>query len=207
MAGRVERSRWAELGGYAIALAGLIAIVSIVAAPGAPYVFSMAVMGLALAPVMLGFYELGGRAPLGPARVALIIGVAAVLLFAALTIALAVGLVTFDETRAAAGAFAITAICMLIIGLWLVAATALAGQWLTPAKRWFGFVCGLGFGLAGVGLLLGGSQHSLTTVGGIGYQLLFPIWGVSIGRRFGAIRSEATGSSLAVSVTAAEGRG
>jgi hypothetical protein len=207
MAGRMERIRWAELGGYAIALAGLMAIVCIAAAPGAPYVISMAVMGLALTPVMLGFYELGGRASLRPARVALTIGVAAVLLFAAMMISLAVGLVTFDETRPAQGAFAITAICMLIIGFWLVAATALAGQWLTPGRRWFGFVCGLGFGLAGIGLLLGGSQHSLTTVGGIGYQLLFPIWGVLIGRRFRTIRSEATASSVAASARAAEGAG
>jgi hypothetical protein len=96
---------------------------------------------------------------------------------------------------------------MLIIGLWLVTATALAGQWLPPSRRWFGFVCGLGFGLAGVGLLLGGSQHALTAIGGIGYQLLFPIWGVLIGRRFGAIRSEATASTLAGSATAAEGAG
>lgn len=202
MPGRMERIGWAELGGYAIALAGLMAIVSIVAAPGAPYVLSMAVMGLVLAPVMLGFYELGGRAPLGLARLALTIGVGAVLLFAATMIALAVGLVTFDETRAAEGAFAITAICMLTIGLWLAAATALAGKWLTPGRRWFGFVCGLGFGLAGIGLLLGGSQSSLTTVGGIGYQLLFPIWGVLIGRRFGAIRSEDTASSVAASAAA-----
>jgi hypothetical protein len=122
-------------------------------------------------------------------------------------IALAVGLVTFDETRAAEGAFAITAICMLIIGLWLAAATALAGQWLTPGRRWFGFACGLGLGLAGIGLLLGGSQYSLTTVGGIGYQLLLPIWGVLIGRRFRAIRSEPTASSLAASAPAAQEAG
>lgn len=203
----MESIRWAELCGYAIALAGLVAIVCIAAAPGAPYVLAMAVMGLALAPVMLGFYELGGRAPLGPARVALTIGVAAVLLFASTMITLAVGLVTFDETRAAEGAFAITAICMLIIGSRLAAATALAGQWLPPGRRWFGFVCGLGVGLAGIGLLLGGNQHSLTTVGGIGYQLLFPIWGVLIGRRFGATRSQATASSVAASALAAREAG
>jgi hypothetical protein len=205
VAGRIARVRGAEAGGYSIALAGLMAIVGIVGAPGALYVLSMAVMVLALAPVMLGFYELGGRAPLAPARVAFAVGVAAVVLFVGMMVALAAGVVTFDEARGAEGAFAITAACMLVIGLWLIGATALAGQWLRPVGRWLGLVCGIGFALAGTGLLLGGSEHSLTTVGGIGYQLLFPIWGLLVGRGFTAIRSEATALSVAASEPAAEG--
>jgi hypothetical protein len=70
-------------------------------------------MVLSLAPVMLGFYELGGRTPLVLARIALTIGVLATVVFAALMAALAVGLVTFDEWRGATGPFAISAICML----------------------------------------------------------------------------------------------
>lgn len=184
--------RWAEVGGYVLALAGLMAVISIVAAPGAPYVLSLGLMVLALAPVMRGFYELGGRMPESPARIALTVGILATIVFAALMAALGAGLVTFDESRAATGAFAISAICMLLFGGWLAGAAALAGAWLTPVPRWLGVVCGVGWVLAGVGLLVGGSEHPLTAIGGIGYQLLFPIWGLVIGRRFTALRSETT---------------
>ena len=68
MAGGSERLRWAEAGAYVVAVAGLIALVSIAVAPGTLYLLALAAMVLALAPVMLGFYELGGRTPLAPAR-------------------------------------------------------------------------------------------------------------------------------------------
>jgi hypothetical protein len=55
------RVRLAEAGGYIIALAGVLALIAIVAAPGTPFVLAVVVMVLGLAPVMLGFYELGGR--------------------------------------------------------------------------------------------------------------------------------------------------
>jgi hypothetical protein len=167
-----------------IALGGLAALVCIIALPGPAYLISLAVMALGLVPVMLAFYELGGRTPERLARVALTLGAATVLVFGADTLAFAAGLVTFDESRAATGAFALAAGSMLVFGLWLAGAPLLAGPWLTPIPRWLGVVCGLGWTLSGVGLLLGGSTHPLVAPGGIGYQLLFPVWGLVVARLF-----------------------
>jgi hypothetical protein len=177
---RNARIRWGEFGGYVIALGGLAAVVCIIVLPGPPYLISLAVMALGLVPVMLAFYELGGRTPEGPARVALTLGAASLLVFGVDTLALAAGLVTFDESRAATGAFALAAGSMLVFGLWLAGAPLLAGPWLTPIPRWLGVACGLGWSVAGFGLLLGGSTHPLVAPGGIGYQLLFPVWGLVI---------------------------
>jgi hypothetical protein len=100
------------------------------------------------------------------------------------------GLFTIDEAPRAEGSLAIFSVAMLVFGLWLMAAPVLAGPWLTPIPRWLGVVCGLAWVLEGLGLLTGRSQNSLTTIGGIGVQLLFPIWGAVVSRRFAAIRSD-----------------
>jgi hypothetical protein len=118
--------------------------------------------------------------------------------FAGDTLALAAGLVTFDESRAATGAFAVVAGAMIVYGLWLSVAPILAGDWLRPLSRWLGVVAGLGWAAAGLGLVLGGSNHPLVAPGGVGYQLLFPVWGLVIARLFGAIRSEGDRSQLHV---------
>jgi hypothetical protein len=55
-----QRVRLAEAGGYLIALAGILAVIAIAAAPGTPFVVAVVAMIVGLAPVMLGFYELGG---------------------------------------------------------------------------------------------------------------------------------------------------
>jgi len=95
VAGGSERLRWAEAGAYVVVVAGLIALVSIVVAPGTLYLLSLAVLVVALAPVMLGFYELGGRTPLAPARLSLAIGIGATFVWSVLLIALAAGVVSF----------------------------------------------------------------------------------------------------------------
>jgi hypothetical protein len=182
-----RRVRWAEAGGYLIALAGVLALIAIAAAPGTPFVIAVVVMILGLAPVMLGFYELGGRTTLVLARGALTIGIVAVIVAAVTLLAGTAGIVTIDESRAATGALAILAVSMIAYGAWMVGATVLAGPWLTGLPRWFGAVCGLGWLLAGVGFLLGGAEHPVTYTGAIGYQLLYPIWGLVIGRRFAAV--------------------
>jgi hypothetical protein len=40
----------------------------------------------------------------------------------------------------------------------------------------------------GIGILLGGLNNPLTYVGGVGYQLLFPIWGFLMARLFDRLR-------------------
>jgi hypothetical protein len=189
VAGGNERLRWAETGAYVVAVAGLIALVTIAVAPGRLYPVSLAGLGLALAPVMLGFYELGGRTPLTPARLSLAIGIGATVVWSVILIALAAGVVSFDESKPATGAFAIAAVASTVFGAWLVGAPALAGTWLPTGARLLGVACGLAWAVSGVGLLLGGASHPLAYLSGIGYTFLFPIWGLVMGRRFAALRS------------------
>jgi len=168
--------RVAAQAAYLIAIAGLVALVAIglffadISAFGPVNDLALLAMTLALAPVMLGFYELGGRTPTGLARLALVSGIAAVIGWSVLQ-ALMIG----------------EAVALFVMGMWLSGANLLAGAWLTPLVRWLGVVAGIGFILFGLGLLLGGVSHPLTYAGGIGYQILFPIWAFLLGRRLTAI--------------------
>jgi hypothetical protein len=185
--------RTAAQAAYLITIAGLVALAAIglffagIAAFGPVNDLALLVMTLALGPVMLAFYELGGRTPIGLARLALTSGIAAVVGWSVLQALMIGGAVTFDYERRATGAFAAEAIAVLVIGMWLAGANLLAGAWLLPLARWPGVVAGIGFILFGLGLLVGGVSHPLTYAGGIGYQILFPIWGLVLGRLLTAI--------------------
>ena len=185
--------RVAAQAAYLIAIAGLVALVAIglffadISAFGPVNDLALLAMTLALAPVMLGFYELGGRTPTGLARLALVSGIAAVIGWSVLQALMIGGAVSFDYERGATGAFAGEAVAVVVMGMWLSGANLLAGAWLTPLVRWLGVVAGIGFILFGLGLLLGGVSHPLTYAGGIGYQILFPIWAFLLGRRLTAI--------------------
>jgi hypothetical protein len=176
-----------------IVIGGLVALVAIglffagIAAFGPVNDLALLVMTLALAPVMLAFYELGGRTPVGPARLALTSGIAAVVGWSVLQALMIGGAVSFDYERGATGAFAAEAIAVLVMGMWLAGANLLAGAWLLLLARWLGILAGIGFILFGLGLLMGGVSHPLTYAGGIGYQILFPIWGLVLGRLLTAI--------------------
>lgn len=192
---RAPRLRWGELGGYVVAGAGLVAAVTIglFFAIGQPWGTindaALVVMTLALAPVMLASYELGGRTPLLPARVALAGGIASILAWCFVQAAMILGFVAFDYTNGATGAFAVESILVVLIGAWLIGAPLLAGPWLPSLHRWLGVVSGLGFIGLGLGLLLGGTSHPLTYLGGVGYQLAFPVWGYLMARRFGSLKA------------------
>jgi hypothetical protein len=80
---------------------------------------------------------------------------------------------------------------MLVFGVWLAGSALFAGRWLTRVPRSLGVLCGLGWAIAATGILLGGAEHPLVQVGGVAYQLVFPVWGLLIGRRFAAVRSAA----------------
>ncbi|HEY8869290.1 MAG TPA: hypothetical protein VIM30_07850 [Candidatus Limnocylindrales bacterium] len=167
---------------------GLLALITIALffAVGQPFGtlndLSLLVMTLAIAPIMLGFYELGGRTPIGLARLSLAGGIGAVVVWSIVQTAMIVGVLSFDYGRPAIGAYALESIALLVIGAWLAGANPLAGPWLRPVPRWLGMLSGLGFIGVGVGLILGGITHPLTYIGGIGYQVLFPLWAVLIGR-------------------------
>ena len=182
---RVQRAGQAA---YLAAGSGLVALVMIALffTVGQPFGTlndaALLVMTLAIAPVMLGFYELGGRTPIGPARVSLGGGIAAVLVWSIVQAVMIGGVVTFDYDHGATGWFAVEAVSLIVIGAWLTGASTLAGPWLRPLLRWLGVVSGLGFIVFAVGLLLGGVDHPLTYLGGVGYQLVFPVWAYLLGR-------------------------
>ncbi len=188
------RLRRAELAGYSIAAAGLVADVAFDASITA-YLLLMATAVLALTLVMIGFVELGARTSPAGFRVILAIGALGVVGYAALSVAGALGLATVDASRAAEGPLALLAFSMILLGLPLAAVNGLAGAWLTALPRWVGVLAGLGWALTGIGLLLEGSSSPLTAVGGFGYALLYPLWGALIGRRFAAVRSDTARSS------------
>ncbi len=183
----------AAVAAYVVAGAGLIALVTIglFFAIGQPWGtlndLALLIMTAALAPLMLAFWELGGVTPTPLALVAQASGWIAVAVWCLLDALMIIGIVHFDYRAAATGAFAIQTMALVVIGLWVAGANLLAGHWLTPSLRWLGVAGGIGFVLMGIGLLAGGMDHPLTYVGGLGYQILFPVWAFLMARLLRAI--------------------
>ena len=179
------------------AIAGVVALVAIVLffTVGQPFGtindLALIVMVLSLGPVMLAHYELGGVVPLWPARLSLAGAVAAAAGWSALQLAFVIGLVDFDYDRAATGAFAVSNLLQLVIGLWIAGASLLAGTWLPTTVRLLGIVAGVGTALLSLGLLLGGRSHPLSYAGGLGYLVVLPTWAFLLGRVFADRASEA----------------
>ena len=146
------------------------------------------VMTAAVAPLMLGFWELGGLTPTPLALLAQIAGWLAVATWVGVQALFILGALTFDYNAPAMEGLAAEAVAQIVIGLWIAGANVLAGPWL-GWQRWLGSLTGIGWVLVGVGLLVGGTNHPLSYVGGIGYLLLFPIWALVMGRLFSAIGS------------------
>lgn len=184
---------WAAIAG-GIALVAIVVFLSIGQPFGTINDVALVVMTLSLGPVMLGHYELGGIVPLWPARLSLGGAVAAAVAWSLIQVAMIVGLVSFDYEHAATGAFAVSSLLQVVIGLWIAGASLLAGRWLPMTVRLLGTVAGTGTVVMSIGLLLGGVNHPLTYAGGIGYQVMLPIWAYLLGRVFQA-RAGPTGST------------
>jgi hypothetical protein len=188
--------RYRVLGGASgaswAAIAGFVALITIglfywVGQPwGTVNDIAYLVMTVSLGPVMLAHYELGGVVPLLPARLSLAGAVAAVAAWAVVQVAFILGLVAFDYGQAATGAFAISCLLQVAIGLWIAGASLLAGRWLPLGVRLVGILAGTGTVLMSIGLLLGGLGHPLALAGGVGYGLVLPIWAFLLGRAFRA---------------------
>lgn len=182
--GIVER---AAIAAYVAAAAGLAATVTIalffwIGPPwGRLNDLALLVMTAAIPVLMLAFWELGGLTPTPLAFVAQLSGWIAVIVWCVVQALFIVGAVDFHYDRAATGALAIESVALIFIGLWIAGANLLAGPWLNTI-RWRGVVAGLGFALLAIGLLLGGVNHPLTYLGGIGYSIVFPIWSFLMGR-------------------------
>jgi len=177
----------ASFAAYVVAGAGLVGLVTIglflwIGQPwGTVNDGALLVMTLALGPLMLAFYELGGRTPLRMAQAAQTFGWIALLTWSLIQALMIAGVVAFDYGVAATGAVAVWAGALVFIGLWIAGANLLAGPWLSWV-RWLGVMSGIGWVGVGIGLLLGGMDHPLTYVGGIGYVVVFPIWAFLMAR-------------------------
>jgi hypothetical protein len=193
MGSRTERIvATAATAAYVVAAAAGIALVTIalflwIGQPwGSINDLSLLVMTLALAPLMLAFYELGGWTPTPLAQAAQALGWIAVVTWCGVQALMVIGAVTFDYHHGATGAFAIESGAGVYIGLWIAGANLLAGPWLGRV-RWLGVVSGIGWVVLAVGLLLGGQDHPLTSIGGPGYLVLLPIWAFLMARHLGRI--------------------
>ena len=173
-----------------VAIAGAAALVTILLffTVGQPFGtvndIALVVMVLSLGPVMLAHYELGGIVPLWPARLSLAGAVAAAAGWSLLQLAFVLGMVEFDYDRAATGAFAISNLLQVVLGLWIGGASLLAGAWLPSTVRVLGIIAGAGTVALSVGLLLGGMSHPLVSAGGIGYMIVLPVWAFLLSRVF-----------------------
>jgi len=195
---RVQRGAIAAL---VAAIAGVVALVAIglfftVRQPfGTINDIALLVMTVALLPMMLAHYELGGPVPLWPARLSLAGASLAVVAWAIVQAAMILGIVTFDYEHGATGAFAASSVLQALIGLWIAGASLLAGRWLPPLVRTLGVVAGIGTVVMSAGLLSSGVNDTLTYVGGMGYQVALPIWAYLLGRVFRE-RAQAGGGAV-----------
>ena len=181
--------RRAVVAAYVAAVSGLVAAVTIglffwIGQPwGTVNDLALLVMTAAIAPFMLGFWELGGLTPTPLALAAQAIGWLSVAAWCVVQALMIAGAVKFDYNAGATGAFAVESFALIVIGLWMAGANLLAGPWLNWL-RWIGIFVGLEFVVFAYGLLVGGVDNTWTYVGGIGYQIGFPIWAFLMGRHF-----------------------
>ena len=183
--------RRASIAGWVIGAAGLVALVSILLFIwiGQPFGLfndlARIVMTAAIPFLMLAFWELGGLTPTPLALLAQVTGWLACATWCITHVLWLAGVVTIDYETSATGAYAVEAIAVIVVGLWIAGANLLAGPWHT-GPRGLGIVVGVGVVLAGIGMLVAGSVGTLV-VGGVGYLVLLPIWGLLMSRFLGRL--------------------
>jgi hypothetical protein len=171
---------------FVAGIAGIIAFITITLffTVGQPWGtindIALIVMTAAIPFLMLAFWELGGLTPTPLALVAQASGWAAVAVWCVTHLLFVVGVVDIDYTMPATGVFAIQAVTLIVIGLWIAGANLLAGPWLT-AVRWLGVVTGLGLATFGAGTLIADKDSLAVLVGGVAYLVLVPVWALVMG--------------------------
>jgi hypothetical protein len=185
---RTQRiARIGSLAGYIVGVSGAVGLVTaaLSMALGPPWQtlndLALLVLIAALAPLMLSFYELGGLTPTRLAQLAQALGWASVLTWCVIQVLQLVGVVEIEWRAPAVGAFALGSVALAYIGLWIAGANLLAGPWLSQV-RWLGVPAGLAVVVFAAGLLRGGVDTGLTTLGGIGFLILLPGWALLMAR-------------------------
>ena len=192
MSDRTARiTRISSLAGYAVAAAGVLGLASLwlTQSAGNPSGtvndLALLVMVGAIAPLMLAFYELGGRTPLRLAQLAQTLGWVSVGIFVVVQLLVIAGAVTIDRNTGASGIVAVASLALGYIGLWIAGASLLAGPWLT-AGRWLGVAAGLSAVVFAFGILRGGADSGWTWIGGIGLLALGSAWAFVMARLLGS---------------------
>jgi hypothetical protein len=182
------------VGACVVGAAGIVALVTIglFLSIGQPWGtindLALILMTAAIPFLMLAFWELGGVTPTPLARLAQITGWLAVGVWCVTHVLFVLAVVDIDYTMPATGAYAIEAVALTVIGLWIAGANLLAGPWLS-AFRWFGVVAGLGVVLFAVGTLIGNKDSVMVYVGGVFYLAVLPLW--ALGMAFYLVRARA----------------
>jgi hypothetical protein len=182
--------RRASIAGWVIGAAGLAAFVFVLLFIwfGQPFGLfndlARIVMTAAIPILMLAFWELGGLTPTPLAFVAQASGWLACAVWCVTHLLFVAGVVSIDYSEPATGAYAVEAVALVVIGLWIAGANLLAGPWL-PLLRWFGVLTGVGLALYAIGTILNGADGALVYIGGLAYLDLLPIWGLLMGRFLG----------------------
>lgn len=182
----------ASIAAYVVAAAGLVGLVSAGLSFTADQPWgalndgALLVMTAAIAPLMLAFYELGGRTPTRLAQAAQTLGWVSVLTFCVIQVLQMTGAVVIDWTTAARGAFGVGSGALVYVGLWIAGANLLAGPWLNQV-RWLGVAAGVTGVVYAAGLLLGGVDTDRTSLGGISYLILLSAWAFLMARELRSI--------------------
>jgi hypothetical protein len=186
--------RRAIVGACVVGAAGIVALVTIglFLSLGQPWGtindLALIAMTAAIPFLMLAFWQLGGLTPTPLARLAQIIGWLAAAVWCVTHLLFVLGLVDIDYDMPATGAYAVEAVALVAIGMWIAGANLLAGPWLS-AFRWFGVAAGLGVVLFAAGTLIGDKDSTMVYVGGVFYLAVLPLW--ALGMAFYLVRSSA----------------
>jgi len=186
----------ASIAAYVVAAAGLVGLVSAGLSFTADEPWrtlndgALLLTTAALAPLMLAFYELGGRTPTRLAQAAQTLGWVSALTFCVIQARQMTGAVVIDWNTAASGTFAVASWALVYVGLWIAGANLLAGPWLNQV-RWLGVAAGVAGMVYAGGLLLGGVDTGWTSLGGISYLILLPAWAFLMARELRRISASA----------------
>ena len=178
--------RRASIAGYVVGVAGLLALVTIglfflVGQPfGLINDLGLVVMTGAMPFLMLAFWQLGGLTPTPLALVAQASGWLAAAVWCITHLLFVAGAVSIDYSAPATGAYAVEAVAVVVLGLWIAGANLLAGPWLS-AVRWLGILAGVGVVAFAIGTLVSGDEGTLVYAGGAAYLVLLPIWALLMG--------------------------